>query len=98
MDPEIELKIHKFLGEQFSKFLLWMMRDIAGEFPIKIRINLFFSRNDGKHTHMIEMEHFFPVEHHPAAEFAWLKYEKEKIVKEAADFMTNGPEDVDQTP
>ena len=88
MDPEAEDRLVKEIHELISGFLAHKIRESAGEYAGKIRIDMFFYRDSGRKAHYIEVEQTLGPKTLKEAEMNWLEYEKEKLVREAAKFMT----------
>lgn len=86
MDPEIEVQVKEEI-KQFIYALLYQMRDIAGEFPSKIRIDVFFPRNEGANMHLIECERWFGKEYVAEAEKVFTEHKKKKLVEEASNIL-----------
>lgn len=86
MNPEIESLVKEEI-KKFEDYLFWRLRDIAGEFPNKIRIDVFFPRNEGKNSHYIEVESTVTMEKIKEYELRFQEWEKEELVKVASGFL-----------
>jgi hypothetical protein len=86
VNPDLEAKVKAEL-EKLIHYLLWRIRDVSEEFPYKLRIDVFFSRNEGANSHFIETETLFLPEALRDAEEKFLEWQKQQIVKDASDFM-----------
>lgn len=86
MDKETEEKINRIL-EKIIHYLLYEVREASGEFPYRMRIDCFFSRNEGSSSHFMEKEFFLSKELIEMAENTYQDYVKKEIIKSAADIL-----------
>ncbi len=93
MDPEVEKAIQAEISQMLGYFA-WRLRALSGEWPAKVRVNLFFARgpNDtgGQRLHTIEHEAHYPPEAMDGAEVNFLKAEKDDLVKLAKKYAESG--------
>lgn len=69
--------------KKVSDALVWMLRGETGVFPFKVRITLFFKKDDGS-THFHEHEAMIDVD---TLEDAWWEHQKETVAKDVEDYI-----------
>jgi hypothetical protein len=92
MDEKDRAEIERRMGDEVNSminlYLMWRLRDVAGEFPTKVRVTLFFMP-DGNRGHTVEFEHRYGPEALQHAEGVWEKFERDQLVKASQDFLKN---------
>jgi hypothetical protein len=84
--------ITKKLGDEInavlSLFLMWRLRDIAGRFPYKVRVTLFFP-DPPPHGQVVEFENRYSQEARDQAEGTFQSFEDNQLKQAAQEFLKN---------
>lgn len=70
-------------------YLLFLLKRDVGNLPYKIRITLFYAKEEGD-THYFERETLINTEDYDRIYSEW---EKKELVRSAADILLNGDDD-----
>lgn len=89
MDKEIENKINEILNKVVH-YVLYEVREASGQFPHKIRFDLFFTKEDGT-SHFMEREIGLNKDHLELAEQTYQEYVRQEILKEASNILKGLP-------
>ena len=86
---EVERRLADEVNGMLNLFLMWRLRDIAGKFPNKVRLTLFFPTSEAERAHTVEFEHRYGPDALAQAESTWLNFERDQIVNASREFLKN---------